>query len=123
MSRYLTPRQFARTAAVGVVILIAALAIIHSQRGEDAGIVAPLEREQAAALATELVRCRTITLDQTASLESCRRVWAENRRQFFGSTKTSPLSIEPTPTTATNSGKNQDRVSPAEAEHRQNELR
>jgi len=123
MSRYLTPRQFAPTAAIGVVILIAALAIVHSRRGEDAGIVAPLEREQADALATELVRCRTITSDQTASLESCRRVWAENRRQFFGSTKTSPLSIEPTPTTATNSGKNQDRVSPAETEHRQSEVR
>jgi conjugative transfer region protein TrbK len=123
MSRYLTPRQFARTAAISVVILLAALAIIHSRRGEDAGIVAPLEREQADALATELARCRTVTLDQTASLESCRRVWAENRRQFIGPTKTLPRSIEPTPTTATNSGKNQDRVSPAEAEHRQSEVR
>jgi len=123
MSRYLTPRQFARTAAVGVVILIAVLAIIHGRRGEDAGIFVPLEREQADALATELVRCRTVTLDQTASLESCRRVWAENRRQFFGPTKTPPPSIEPTPTTATNSGKNQDRISPAEAEHRQSGVR
>jgi conjugative transfer region protein TrbK len=123
MGRYLTPRQFVRTAAIGVVILIAALAIIHGRRGEDAGIVAPLEREQADALTTELVRCRTVTLDQTASLESCRRVWAGNRRQFFGPTKTLPLSIEPTPTTATNSRKNQDRVSPSEAEHRQGELR
>jgi conjugative transfer region protein TrbK len=123
MGRYLTTRQFVRTAAIGVVILIAALAIIHSRRGEDAGIVAPLEREQADALVMELVRCRTVTLDQTASLESCRRIWAENRRQFFEPTKTLPSSIEPTPTAATNSGKNQDRVSPAEAEHRQNEVR
>ncbi len=123
MSQYLTPRQMARTATVGVVLLIAALAIVHSRRGEDADIVAPLEREEAEALATELVRCRTVTLDQTASLESCRRVWADNRRQFFGPTKTLPSSIEPVPTTATNSGKNQDRVSPAEAEHRQNEVR
>ncbi len=123
MSRYLTPRQFARTAVIGAVILIAALAIIHSRRGEDAGIVAPLEREQADALATELVRCRTVTLDQTASLESCRRVWADNRRQFFGPTKTLPSPIEPAPTTATNSRKNQERVSPAEAEHRQSEVR
>jgi conjugative transfer region protein TrbK len=123
MSRYLTPRQFARTAAVGVAILIAALAIIHSRRGEDAGIVAPLEREQAEALARELARCRTVTLDQTASLESCRRVWAGNRRQFFGPTKTLPSSIEPTPTAGTNSGKSQDRVSPAESERRQSEVR
>jgi conjugative transfer region protein TrbK len=123
MSRYLTAGQFARTAAIGVVILIAAWAIIHSRRGEDDGIVAPLEREQADALATELARCRTVTVDQPASLESCRRVWAENRRQFFGPTKTLPPSIAPTPTTATNSGKSQDRVSPDEAEHRQSEVR
>jgi conjugative transfer region protein TrbK len=123
MSRYLTPRQYARTAAIGVVILLAALAITHSRRGEDAGIIAPLEPEQADALAKELARCRTVTLDQTVSLESCRRVWADNRRQFFGSTKTLPSSIEPTPTAGTNSGKNQDRVSPAESEHRQNEVR
>ena len=123
MSRYLTPRQFARIAAIGAVIVIAALAVIHSRRGEDVGILAPLEREQADALATELARCRTVTLDQTASLESCRRVWTENGRQFFGPAKTLPSSIESTPTAATNSGKNQDRVSPAEAEHRQNEVR
>jgi conjugative transfer region protein TrbK len=123
MSRYLTPRQFVRIAAIVVVFLIVALAIIHGRSGEDAGIIAPLEREQADALAKELARCRTVTLDQTVSLESCRRIWADNRRQFFGSTKTLPSSIEPTPTAGTNSGKNQDRVSPAEAEHRQSEVR
>ena len=123
MSRYLTHRQFARIAAIGAVIVIAALAVIHSRRREDVGILAPFEREQADALATELARCRTVTLDQTVSLESCRRVWTENRRQFFGPTKTLPSPIEPAPTTAIKSGKNQDMVSPAEAEHRQSEVR
>ncbi len=123
MSQYLTPRQMARTATVGVVLLIAALAIVHSRRGEDADIVAPLEREEAEALATELVRCRTVTLDQTASLESCRRGWAENRRQFFRPTKASPAPADPIPTAATGSGKIQDRVPPVEAVHQQGEAR
>jgi conjugative transfer region protein TrbK len=123
MNRYLTPRQFARAAAAGLVVLITALAIIYSRRGDDAGIVAPLEREQADALATELLRCRGVMPGDTASLENCRRVWTENRRQFFGPIKTPPSSIEPTPTPANESGKNQDRVSPAEAEHQQREVR
>ncbi len=118
MSQYLTPRQFVRTATVGVVLLIAALAIFHSRRGEDGDIVAPTE-----ALATELVRCRTVTLDQTASLESCRRGWAENRRQFVKPTKASPAPAEPIPTAATSSGKIQDRVPSVEPEHKQGKAR
>jgi conjugative transfer region protein TrbK len=123
MSQYLTSRQFARIAAFGFVVLIAALAIIRSQRSEDVGIIAPLEREEADALASEFARCRTVTLDETAALENCRRVWAESRRQFFRPTRTTRSPAEPIPTAATGSGKNQDRVSPAEAEHQQSGVR
>jgi conjugative transfer region protein TrbK len=123
MSRYLTPRQFARIVAVGFVVLIAALAIIHSRRGEDAGIVAPPEREQADALATELLRCRRVMPDNTASLENCRRVWTENRRQFFRPTKVPPAPADSIPTAATTPGKSQDRISPVEADHQQSEVR
>ena len=123
MDRYLTPRHFARIAALGFIVLIAAVAIIRSQRGEDAGIVAPLEREQADALASELARCRNVTLDQTVSLGGCRRVWAENRRQFFRSTQALPGSTGPIPTAATGSGKILDRVLPVEADPQQSEAR
>ena len=123
MSRYLTPRHFARIAAVGFIVLIAAWAVIRSQHGEDPGIIAPLEREEADALASELARCRTVTLDATASLQNCRRVWAENRRQFFGSPKTTLSPAGPIPTTATASGKIEDRVSPIEADQLQREVR
>jgi conjugative transfer region protein TrbK len=98
------------------------LAVIRSQRGEDA-IVAPLEREEADARALELARCRSVTLDQIAPIENCRRIWAENRRQFFRRTKTFPGAAEPIPAAATGSGKNEDRVSPLETEHRQSEVR
>ncbi|MFH1346454.1 MAG: putative entry exclusion protein TrbK-alt [Pseudomonadota bacterium] len=123
MSRYLTPRHFARIAAVAFIVLIAAWAVIHSRRGEDPGGIAPLEREEADALASELVRCRTVTLDSTASLQNCRRVWAENRRQFFGSPKTTPSPAGPDPTAASISGKIEDRVSPIEADQPQREVR
>lgn len=123
MSEYSTPRQFVPIAALGFIVLITAVAMIRSQGDVDVGIVAPFEGEQADALASELARCRTVTLDQTVSLESCRRVWAENRRQFFRPTKTLPASTEPIPTTASGSGKIGDRVSPVESEHQQNEVR
>lgn len=123
MSRYLTPRQFARIAAAGFIVLIAAWAVIRSQHGEDPGIIAPLEREEADALASELARCRTVTLDSTASLQNCRRVWSENRRQFFGSPKTTLSPAGPIPTAATASGKIEDRVSPIEADQLQREVR
>ena len=35
--------------------------------------------------------------DEAAALETCRRVWAENRRQFFGSTKSPQLPAAPAP--------------------------
>jgi conjugative transfer region protein TrbK len=123
MSQLVTPRQIARTAALGFVVLITALAIIHSRGGEDASIMAPLEREQADALASELVRCRTVTTDDAASLEICQRVWAKNRRQFFRPTKKPPVPAGPVPTAASATGKNRDRVSPVEAEHQASEVR
>ena len=121
MDQYLTPRRFARIAALGSIILIAAWAVINSRRDEDPGTIAPLGLEEVDGLVSELARCRSVTLDDNTSLENCRRVWAEGRRQFFGPTRTTPA--EPVPTATDGSGKNQDRVSPGQAEHQQNGVR
>src|SRR6185295_6309385 len=43
-------------------------------------------------LAPKLESCLTVTPDQTATFEYCRRVWAENRRRFFGPQNKSPVS-------------------------------
>lgn len=123
MDWYLTPRRFARIAALGSIILIAAWALLNSRRDEDPGTIAPLGLEQVDALVSELARCRTVTLDETASLQNCRRVWAEGRRQFFGPTRTTPSPAAQIPTAADGLGKNQDRVSPGQAEHQQNGVR
>jgi conjugative transfer region protein TrbK len=127
MSQSLSPRQLLRMAAAAVVILIVVLIVflvlIQSRHGNEAGIAAPLRSGKADALVSDWTRCRTVTLDQTVSLETCRRLWAENRRQFFTPTKASSSAAEPLPTSATALGKIQDRVSPDAAERRDGEVR
>ena len=123
MSPYFTPRYFVQIATVALIFLVAALAVIQSRPSEDRGTIAPLELEQVDALVSELARCRTVTLNETASLENCRRVWTESRRQFFGPTRTTPSPPEPISTPTRASGKYQDRVSPAASEHQQNGVR
>jgi len=123
MYQYLSPRQFLRIAAVGFVVLIVVLAIVQSRRGSDVGIMTPFGRGKADALVSELTRCQTVTLDQTASLETCRRLWAENHRQFFAPTQPSLSAVESLPNSATALGKIQDRLSPDAAERQHGEVR
>ena len=42
-------------------------------------------------LGAELERCRKVTSEQVAELQECRLIWAENRRRFLGSRKTSSV--------------------------------
>ena len=123
MRQFLSPCQFLWMAAVGFIVPIVVIAINQSQNGNEAGIVAPPRREAAEALVSELVRCRTITLDQPASLETCRRLWAENRRQFFAPTQTPPAGDQPVANSATVSGKNLDRLPPVATAHQPKEVR
>ena len=123
MMPHLTPRQIAPIAAVGLVVLIVALTIARSRHSEQAVILAPLEHRDAETLVEELARCRTITSDETAALEACRRTWAENRRQFFGSARPPQSSIDPVLNTPAATVKNQDRVLPREVEPQQGEAR
>jgi conjugative transfer region protein TrbK len=115
MTMHITPQQWVRIAAVGFVVLAATLAVIHSRRGEDPGMIAPFEHEQVDALATELARCRTITPDDTAALDNCRRAWAENRKHFFAPAK-STQNQSSTSGAAAGPAKSQDRVTPVEVQ-------
>jgi conjugative transfer region protein TrbK len=123
MMPHLTPRQFARIAAVSLVALIVALTIVRGRHSEQAAVPAPLEHGDAEALARELARCRTITADEAAALETCRRVWAENRRQFFGAGRLPQSSIDPVLKAPAGPVKNQDRILPREVEPQQGEAR
>ena len=115
MTMQITPQQLVRIAAVGFVVFAATVAVIHSRRSKDAGIIAPFERERTDALATELAQCRSITSDDTAALDNCRRAWAENRKHFFATVK-STQNQAPTPSAATGPAKSQDRVTPVEVQ-------
>lgn len=112
MSSYLTSQQFVRVGAVVIVALAAAVAVIQSRRVEDAAVLSPLERGDGDALVSERARCRTITPDDTAVLESCRRIWAENRQHFFQSTKSPPRPAAPALDAPAVPVKGQDRVPP-----------
>ena len=70
MKPYLTPRQFTGVAVIAFVLLVGAVAVIHGQQGENAGVLMSQGRREAGALALELARCRTIEPDDTAALES-----------------------------------------------------
>jgi conjugative transfer region protein TrbK len=88
-------------AAIVSAVSAVAVTAIQSRRGEDAAVPAAMERGTADALSIELARCRTIASDETEALESCRRIWAENRRNFFQSTKAPlPVSAPSSPTSA-----------------------
>jgi conjugative transfer region protein TrbK len=116
MTEHITPQQFTRIAVVAFLALAAVVAVIHSWHGEEPGIIAPLGRQQADALVTELARCRSITADETVALDNCRRAWAENRQHFFAPTKPIRTQAEPIPSTVIGPAKSQDRITPVEAE-------
>ncbi|WP_081422149.1 putative entry exclusion protein TrbK-alt [Tardiphaga robiniae] len=78
--------MFSRVAVViaaGVTMLVAACAI--QLRGDnDETASNPAAPQSTGTLEPSLTRCRTVRPEQTASYDYCRRIWAENRRRFFG---------------------------------------
>jgi conjugative transfer region protein TrbK len=112
MKPYLAPRQFAWAAAIAFGVLIVAVAVIQGQRSEDPVVLTPLGQGEADALVSELARCRTITPDDAAVLEACRRIWAENRQHFFASTKSPQPTTTSAPNASTRPVKSQDRGPP-----------
>jgi conjugative transfer region protein TrbK len=116
MSPYLTSQHFLRFAAVVFVTLAAAVAVIQSRRGREEAVLAPVERGEVDALVGELAHCRTVTSDDTAGLDACRRIWAENRQRFFVSTKSPRFLAPPAPNAPALLMKSQERVQPHEVD-------
>jgi len=114
MSSYLTSQQFLRGAAVVFVMLAAAVAVIQSRRSDDVAVLAPLGRDEADALVSELARCRTVTSNEAIVLEACRRLWAENRQHFFVPSKSPQLPAPPAPDAPAGFVKSQERIQPSE---------
>ncbi|MDD1523580.1 putative entry exclusion protein TrbK-alt [Bradyrhizobium sp. WBAH10] len=66
---------------IGVLVVTACT--IQLRSGEDAS--APPKAEQTTDVeVSDLARCRTVTSDDVGGYQHCQKVWAENRRRFFG---------------------------------------
>jgi conjugative transfer region protein TrbK len=67
--------------AIGVLVIAACT--IQLRGGEEAS--APPKAERATEVdGSDLARCRGVTSEETAGYQHCQKVWAENRRRFFG---------------------------------------
>ncbi|MBH5370512.1 putative entry exclusion protein TrbK-alt [Bradyrhizobium glycinis] len=82
--------------AVSIVVFVVAACTIQLRGGQDAS--SPPKAEQTADVdRSDLARCSTITPEETAAYQHCQRVWAENRRRFFGRKDGAVASHRPDP--------------------------
>lgn len=81
-------------AGVAVLVLVLAACAIKLRGDEDQFSASP-SIQDADPLAAALVRCRTVTPEQKEDLAECRRIWAEQRRQFLGQSKNPVLKAHP----------------------------
>ncbi|MBR1256375.1 putative entry exclusion protein TrbK-alt [Bradyrhizobium sp. AUGA SZCCT0240] len=64
-------------------ILVVAACTIQLRGGEEKS--APPKAEQTSDFdGSDLARCRTVTSEDATGYQHCQKVWAENRRRFFG---------------------------------------
>ena len=82
------------SAAVGVMVLVVGACAIKL-RDEESTSSASLVSKNADPRAAELARCRTVTPEQKDALEECRRIWAEQRRQFLKPRKNFTPTVRP----------------------------
>ena len=102
-----------RVATLAFVAAAITIAVHQSRRDDDENHDVPLAEFLVDPHAIELNRCRSITLQQNATDDSCRRAWAESRRRFFAPPSSRSNSGINDPS-ATVTGKSQDRVPTAD---------
>lgn len=64
-------------------VLVVGACTIQLRGGDESS---PLSKSDQTTGATrpDLARCRSVTSEETASYQHCKRVWDENRRRFLG---------------------------------------
>ncbi len=80
-------RSFVRFVAVAFIVAVVIIAIGEASRTDDANQAATPVTTTSDPIAVDLTRCRAIAAEQLATADTCCRVWAENRRRFFGPRK------------------------------------
>lgn len=96
-----------RAATLALVAAAIALAVNQSPHDDENAVVPAAVLVDP--LAAELARCRTITPEQNAADDTCRRAWAENRRRFFAPSSSRPDTLTNNPAAA-GPVKSQDRL-------------
>lgn len=76
-------RSFLRFTAIAVVVAATIIAIGEASRTDDASRDVAPPATKSDPMAADLARCRDVTAEQLSADDTCRRVWAENRRRFF----------------------------------------
>jgi conjugative transfer region protein TrbK len=84
MSAFSMFKRLPIVAAAGSVMLVMAACAIQLRGDGDETASNSAGPQTTGTLGSSLARCRTVTLEQTATYDHCRRIWAENRRRFFG---------------------------------------
>jgi conjugative transfer region protein TrbK len=87
MSAFSSFKRLPVVAAAASVMLVMAACAIQLRGDGDEASSNPADPQTTGTLAPSLARCRTVKPEQTATYDYCRRIWAENRRRFFGPTK------------------------------------
>ncbi len=110
-----------RAAAMAFVAATIALAVNQLRHDDDENAVPPAAVLDDP-LTVELARCRTITPEQNAADDSCRRAWAESRRRFFAPSSSRSNTMTNDPAAAAPS-KDQDRFPSAGVQPDHDEVR
>lgn len=111
-----------RAAALAFVTAAIALAVNQSRHDDDENTDVPPTAVLGDPLTVELARCRTITPEQNAADDRCRRAWAESRRRFFAPSPSRPDIVTKDPVAA-GPVKSQDRLPSAGVQPDRDEVR
>ena len=108
MSPLVTPGQFSRIAAAVFAALVVFVLMALVTRDSAPVQVSSPASTAVESLKADLERCRAITPEQTTAIESCRRVWSENRQRFLA---------------PAGPAKRENRIAPTDVEQQQGESR
>ena len=123
MSRPNGIRRLLFVVTVAVVPAFVAACAIQLRGDDNSALGASPVTQLRDPVAAELERCRTVSSEQVADIQECRRVWAENRRRFLGQRKApaapsgdaQPSTLGPSPAQRKDPGRVPQATPPTEA--------
>lgn len=88
-----TISPFIRSALIlfgAILLLTIGACAVQLRSTEETNSLSSAASQEPDPVAAKLTQCRTVTVDQTAALDECRRIWTENRRRFLGQRRSEP---------------------------------